>query len=94
MLSLPAWEVERPFFDLKVFGRGAGVPADSRNVACEEGIDHLITQPRALKGPRSAEFYRQISRKEGPWYTFSSPCGNDQANHELGHEQATGGVMA
>jgi hypothetical protein len=39
MFSFAAGKVEWPFFDLKVFWRGADVPTDSRDVGSEKGVD-------------------------------------------------------
>ena len=41
MFPFPTGEIKRPFVDLKVFGRGADLSTDSRQVAGEVGVDWL-----------------------------------------------------
>jgi hypothetical protein len=41
MFPFSAGEIKRPFFDLKVFGRGADLSPDSRQVAGEVGVEWL-----------------------------------------------------
>jgi hypothetical protein len=94
MFAVPARKIERPFFNVKVFGQGADLSTDSRDVAGKEGIDWL--RHRVSFVGMTTVLGNGLSNLVGnkPMVYSSRPCGNDQANDRLRHERATDGVMA
>ena len=94
MFAFPARKIEWPFVNVKVFGHGADLSPDSRQVTGEEGIDQLhhrlpFVGMTAVRGNVSSNLVRNK-----PMVYFSRLCGHDQANDRSRNEQATDGVMA
>jgi hypothetical protein len=76
MLPFSAWEIERSFFDVKIFRHATDSPADSGDGAGEKGVDRLHYTSILIEMTVDCRMKPSKLPAKKPMLYFSNPCRN------------------